>query len=582
MPDSSDSQIVKAGQALKQIFELVGIKRVVSIDDEYGGAPSVDNIIGLCDSLLEQHGLNAFSDIELLHDFPFDAQPDIWQQGLRRLWDGLVPADQELLEQGLARKDNKSRVNDARDESYLDELMGQTSLKEIDFRKLLPTAWSKQRNALLQEAETLPTLFLFDIDLTHDGGTDVGGLRLLQETLAQSAEHQNAVICGLLTHKVSKAQEYVEWAEMANTHNIDRDRFVLISKEHLKPDPLGFARMVRLTALNSQCDDLKKAAARVLRKAQVKALKRVDDISVYDFDHIVFELSNREGLWEPDTIFRLCGLFLRDEARKVSDGDKNLRNLAAHVRQISRVEAKPPKRQTSTTWDIQRLELYEPNVNTYHLPIDLGDVFENIDTKKNYVLLAQSCDLAVRSDGMRGSQLVEVPLAEIIFQKPSSKEGARYFELEYFKLPTSPTASATSGWVDFRARHTVALVVLDFCVYNNDGSARLALADSCAKTIIPAWVEHYAYLRAGAEKSIDLYRTLNRRRGMSNHANLAIPKASYTDIFAGSVRTTSSTGTLSYNCKRINRLCQPRASALLSQFANYLTRAAFDVDLGQT
>jgi len=585
MPENDENRMEKAGELLKELFGLIGIKRVICVDDEYGDEPTIEEITGRCASLIGQRGQDIFDDVDLLRAVHFGEDDVIWRGELAEIWDGLSPEDREVLAREVGRKDEAGRVDDPRDASILKELIRRASLQGDDFLELRPRDWRGQQRALLQEARGRTTLFLFDIDLTHDGGTDTEGLTLLRNALAsaQSAAHEDDVLCGLLTHRFRKSEEYERWDETARDNGIDRDRFVLISKDNLRTDPVGFARMVRLTVLNAQCGHLKNAAARVLHSAQRKALKRVAEINVYDFDRIVFDLSGQEGLWELDTIFRLHGLFLRDEARKAAEGSGPLRRLAAHVRHISHIDAEQSRSAASTTWRIQRLELYESNVNTYHLPIELGDIFENIDTGERYVLLAQPCDLAVRSGGKRGSGLTEVTLAEIVEKnkRPPSSDMLRSFELKYFAPDAAPATSARSCWVDFRKRHTVALDVLDLSVYRADGSARLALGDRCPKGVIPVWAERYSRLEEGAKRVLHDYRALQRGRGTTEYAHLAIPKSSHTDVFKGKIGTERSKPTLSYGCKRIDRLCQPHAGAMLTQFANYLARAAFDVDLGQ-
>ena len=52
---------------------------------------------------------------------------------------------------------------------------------------------------------------------------------------------------------------------------------------------------------------------------------------------------------------------------------------------------------------IQRYETYESDgeLNGFHVPIELGDIFEKVTNRRRYILLMQPCDLMVRGNGKR-------------------------------------------------------------------------------------------------------------------------------------------------------------------------------------
>ena len=91
-----------------------------------------------------------------------------------------------------------------------------------------------------------------------------------------------------------------------------------------------------------------------------------------------------------------------------------LEEISAKLRLVSNV---PPDSKTfpitPNAWEIQHKELYEnPSyINKNHLPIELGDIFKK--GSKKYILLAQPCDLMIRSNGKREPELIRVPLIEI-------------------------------------------------------------------------------------------------------------------------------------------------------------------------
>lgn len=130
----------------------------------------------------------------------------------------------------------------------------------------------------------------------------------------------------------------------------------------------------------------------------------------------------------------------------------------------------------SSAWALQRDELYEPydHINKNYLPLELGDVFERVGVNdaKQYILLAQPCDLMVRNDGKkRHPELDRVPIAEIVCtdDQPAYSEELSYFD----ELPTK------KWYVKLKRIHFVRLDVLDLCVFNQDGIAKFNNTKIC-------------------------------------------------------------------------------------------------------
>ena len=54
-----------------------------------------------------------------------------------------------------------------------------------------------------------------------------------------------------------------------------------------------------------------------------------------DFDQIVLASSRREGVWEPDTLFRVFGILIRQEAQTRLYQDADIPPAVAEARRIS-------------------------------------------------------------------------------------------------------------------------------------------------------------------------------------------------------------------------------------------------------
>ena len=565
--DASSKQT--AQQAITELFKFMDIKRVVCVDDEYASTVSIEEFIAVC-SVLNPTDLQAIPE---LAPFVFDEE-DIWRVQLRAKWEEFEEDTKtQLYRQILLLKGNGE--TDTKDAGILGSLLAGHELQELS-----PSQWKKMKGQLLQDVVNHKTLFLFDQNLIRDGGSETGGITLIQEILS-SEEYSDKVMCGLLSSTFEPDIEIARWHEYAKDYTLDRDKFVLISKRRLSEDPLGFARMVKLTVLNTHCRVMKEKVSTVLHTVNQQAQNRVEEINIYDFEHIVFHSSNREGVWEPDTLFRIYGLYQRAAARQQAREDAELHALAGRIRNVSNISTKSNGVPPLNSWKIQRMEMYERHeyLNSLHMPIELGDIFQQTNGKK-YILLAQPCDLMVRSDGKRHHAVTEVTLAGIVDAMPKKKSSSEivghdaHYELQYFD-----ETSGVSRFVSFRKAHTVRLFVLDLCVYQDDGSAKLQLEKECSANVIPTWKLHHIEISKGVRKAITRYADFANKGSARDILKLLIPCSSNENLFKGTIDP--QLNTISYDFARVGRLCQPYSGAMLTKYATYIARTAFEHDFGK-
>lgn len=434
--------------------------------------------------------------------------------------------------------------------------------------------WQEKQGEIISQTMP-PTFFLVDEDFSkEEGGARFSGIALIKAVM--NAAPADRVLCALLTHNPRYQPETLHdsWRELSRKEGLTPSRFVLIPKKLVQDDPIGFARLVKLALLNGRADELKTTARDILRSAQDNAHKRLDDIDIYDFDQIVFRSSRREGVWEPDTLFRVFGLFHHDETRKLARKDANLYTLADSIRALSLVPTKSNSAPNYNTIALERLELYESGeyLNSHFIPIDVGDIFQKTgDSNKQYILLAQSCDLMVRTDGKRNPFINEALLAEIVVGPIKDRDG--HGELQFLD-----EHDKAQFFVSFKRTHSVKLSILDICALNEKGEAVLVLDSPCPDRVIPAWKHHYQKLTKEFQKVIKHVEDLIQKGISPNAAGALVARSSNSTLLTPNVDIAKKT--ISFNLKRIGRLKQPRAAALLSRFANYMARQAFDHDFG--
>jgi hypothetical protein len=193
------------------------------------------------------------------------------------------------------------------------------------------------------------------------------------------------------------------------------------------------------------------------------------------------------------------------------------------------------------------------------------------DSAKRYVLLAQPCDLMVRTDGKRNPFINEGVLAEIVVGPINDRDS--HGELQFFD-----EGSDAQDFVSFKRTHSVRLSVLDMCAYNAGGEASLELEAPCPDRVIPAWKVHYEKLVDELGKLVRRAEELTKKGIAPKIASTLVARCSNSPLFVPTIDVAAKK--VSFNVKRVGRLKQSRAAALLSKYANCMARQAFDHDFG--
>ena len=561
----------------RELFENIGVSRVIVVDDEYSNS-NVEDLLGICAEI----GPTLATNLPHLDKVDFYAPRAIWADRIREAWERLeVTSRQELMvvarsavaaEPPLVTSDNMVEgIDDATAasslEGLLDELVG------CEYITLSLGEWNLRSGDIFSDQNANSTVLLFDRDFSgEDEGTADGGFELIREAQAKETGY-----CGLISHTIPKDGEYDAWFELAEKHNLDRDRFVVISKARLTGDAedyYGFLGMLRLVVLSGRIKAVKSGAWSIFQDSVDKAKEAMERLSILDFDKIVFESSRREGVWEPDTLFRIFGILMRRQARLRLHEDK----ISSAVAQARSVSAMPEEiaaavREDSASQEalrIQRFELYETgdDLNRSCAPIELGDIFETVFNKKRYILLAQPCDLMVRSNGTRSyDDKLGRTAALVEIAKKQTGEAMSWGELSFYDNKTGKSA-----FVNFRRTHQVQLAILDLCAIHADGSAVMQVDSASPDLLIPPWKARYKRLEKVFGNALGRWESLADKRVKNELKSLALPKFSTTVR----VDATVNGNTIQYGLKRVMRLRQPRSGALLTSFTQYQARTAFE------
>ncbi len=569
------------------LLESVDVSRVVVVDDEY--ADGMERLIGICSEAKSAEAAM----LPHLAGIEFGAPYEVWSARVRSVWEGLDrSAQRELLaaacrlEPALSGSfaDGESleaeQVKDNLAAESLEQVLGSLG-ERCNLVTLSLGEWEDQGAAMLADEMAQKTLFFFDRGYGDErAGTDEKGFELIRAAQAEGARY-----CGLITHTVPVDAEYAAWRSMADEHGLERNGFVVVSKGRLNgepPDYYGFLGMLRVTALSGRYAEVRSMAWEIFEGSVEEAKSAMEDLSVVDFDRIVFASSRREGVWEADTLFRVFGVLMGRAAGHRLHTDAQVSKAVATARRVSampdRVAGALGKQgQSAAALRMQRYEIYDASdqLNAWHAPLDLGDIFrvEAEDEDKEYILLAQPCDLVVRSRGLRNREESHLGGTATVVEiaRGDEKQGANWGELRFYEEKTGDSAYANYG-----SAHQVLLAVLDLCVLQTGGRAAVEVEAECPDLLVKGWEKRARKLQNYFRKKLHLQREMATVELDNEAASLALPDASGTLM----VEKAGADGVVTYGIRRVMRLRQPWSGALLTDFAQYQARAAFEHEFG--
>ncbi len=580
-------------KALEKLFELEKIEQIICVDDQYRDfhEDAINDVIGYIASDGEIQ-TKITRNVRELGDLIWEDDTQ-WKSQLKKIWSDADKVKRKNLYEQLIQlipefPNHDNQKKDAEYSGALKELL--KPLQTIELKELSYSQWTKDygrsgESLTDDELKKKGTLFLFDQDFSNEseiGGTIDGGINIIKNLLARDSDIP--IMCGLLSHTFDPGDEINKWKEFAREYGIDNDRFVLISKQNLTEDIPGFIWRLRLPILSKYCNVLKEQASDILNKSFKESNKEINELNVYDFEKIVFHSSSAEGIWETDTLFRLYNIYHKHSIYQNILETQGIFETTNKLREISKIEMGRSNGNHSKLWKIQRLEYYEDGkqINKLHRPIELGDIFANTEGKK-FILLAQPCNLMVRTSnpkGNRANDFHEVILAEI--KLPEKKENSSlYSELLYFDENTGE-----SWYIDFRKTHSVLLCILDLCVFNPEGDARISSDENCPPAVLPAWNYRFNILKKKFEAIIAEYSKYSDKKYEEDFLKKyllpkcpAYGKALFTPKLQ--IDRENEKSTIKYNCKRVERLCKQHAEAILLKYSHYISRSAFDHDFGK-
>ncbi len=427
-------------------------------------------------------------------------------------------------------------------------------------------------------------LWLIDKNFSKVGESDTAGVELAKNKVSQSQIPDNFIFMLTTIDGISDNEEDIEgvFDKMLADNGAEKTSFIYYIKKDLiltkkydrvtKSLAYGFKR--------KQCYRLIDDYVECLHQSCNKTVEKLHSLKQDTLDYVFGEKVQGNGESYFDFFNRLTQIFHEDEyscllSTKMIDISTKINHYQNLCNEIPQAigDLKVARKKLA---EIRKKELFDTYVNEKHREISTGDIFKFKDCY--YILVTQSCDTYLRDDGKR-------KLEKAILLKILEQTSAFYkYELSCF---CDLENSFKKAFVIFQDNYIIPFDVLDLCVANEDGQARINTAYfEEAHSLDFCFTSNY---KKRYEKLIrffsEVYKNkfiLDRFISRSNHEeNIDKIKESYkyllnSDKIVKNFKIEDSL--MIYPIQRIARLNEQHTVALLNEYGHILSRIGYPFD----
>lgn len=580
---SSDTSTTSTKSALGILLRKLNICKVVCVDDEHAPALELTDILGWLDGASPDDVANLFPTFEGRSQADLDVRKELFQGW----WEGLDQADRDNIAEKVRSSIQEEALEESPDTSYMSVLSEVfEEIEGVSFLPIGPKDWEDKSEELLSSTDSEGTLFLFDQDMSKQGGRTNEGSTIVGNILKR--EMQSRPLCGILTHTATTDQQKQRWDELADEAGVTRDEFMVIPKSLLTDDLQEFTIQIKSAILAPAFRKLKELSENILSLSLLKATEELKQLTVLDFDHMVMRVAHGEGLWEGQILFRLHSHFHHLEAVRQARQNRNLSDLIQQIRKVSGLPEFGMSKASNSVRTIRHAELYENGeiINKSNMDVAMGDIFECApevtpeegESKTLWMVSTQACDLMLRPDGERNSQQILLLKIEKFSKSQWKNNGKRprYSELEYFDCDSDSAVKA----VDFLSTSFIPSWVLDICVLNDEGESMIRLDARPPKGLLPAWSIRFGKVIADASKFCERYNLslIDDEAKRTSLLKLLSPTVSS----CGSILASTTSDVVNIPLRRVKRLRLDAATEIVRQYAAYIARTPTEVDLARS
>lgn len=566
----NENLVAEAIKSIEGLLDSVNIRKIIYVDDKFDIEHQKEKIFAYLKNYKKEG-----KKIEELEGIKWELVQVAFEGQLEQVWAGW--SDEQ--------KEKCFRLISVEQEN-IDVIPTAILEKNLPGRliKLTPSEWEKSKKEHLAITEdTDKFLCLFDMKLNGNGRD---GLAYVEELL--KTEYAGRVYCGIFSQEFEPEGEQA-WCEQKKRECTVRD-FYPISKRRLADEHsiVGFTEGIKNVLLVQHIEKLKNESKEILKESWEHVEERLDKVTPPTFNRIVQKTSYDEGIWEIDSLFRLINILIDQETKKAiidEEKRKRFKEAVKEIRNVEKVETlKPDEFSNPQLEQLQKEEIYYKGeiINALHFPLSNGDIFKI--KGKEYILLCQPCNLAIRSEGRRGNCerafLIELQQKNIDFLDSKPKQALSAYE--EIKGCRDNNKLKVAYFPTFKS---VLLTIFDLVVYNKNGIAELYFqAESVPEVIHEPWRKRYNTIKKELKKYRDVIIALestqiknkNDRQLLYNFINS--PQC-MKDIHAEGIKAyNKEKDAFIFPIERISHYKNTYSMDLLNKFMQYLSRNGFDRD----
>lgn len=543
-----------------QLLEAANIKQVIYIDDRFGIDSLKQVFFGKMRSLKRQSNKKSLR--KGLGFIDFNLSNAAFNSRLSAWWEKTNSEDKmQYIEKLSISKDGNSVPTSLIDKVFSSNLI-----------KCSPEQWGDVQKNMLDNKDTSEKyICLFDLELETDNGRDGIDYAL---SLYNSLDDKDRVYCGIFSYTF-KIEDEIDKREQIKD-KLDEGYFYPISKDRLQKieDVDLFVDGIKNLLLIKQLEKLKKESINIFNKSFSSAIERIKKITPPIFNNIILKTSEEEGLWEVKTLFRLADILIDSETKKTIK-EESIRNefngCIDEIKKIDRLFENKYKYHNDQIKQLIKEEAFYDGelINPTYTALDNGDIFSIGD--KEYILMCQPCNLALRPNGERSRQLESAFLVEI--RICSDKEKCGIFKEKLKGFSDDKFAILTSYKV-------CNLALLDLVVYNEDGIAKINIKEKESVGVFQEnWKKRYDKISKIFKNYADVLDALivipDGNVGKKTLEKHVFSPPCLRDLKIEN-KTKYEDGCFTFPIKRLGNYKAPYSSDLLYKFMIYLSRAGFD------
>lgn len=576
---------------VQQALSVIGATRVIWIDDCFNERS--DELAALLLTRIEATRTCAIPELsELLEQYEFDEQGTL--QRTTQLLEDLGQARRDEIRDLFIAQEPAVRSTSTEDlkDSHVELACRLLNVSPADRWSFVDAAARLKEVCGLGDANVS-----YIIDLNNIAGSPTEGIEILR-ILKELGSQGTAFI---LTHEADVLSE-------SSVEKQLRDQLIRESKSGRADVPICVIAKQRLsdhsTDENLMTEGLRIAIKRAgLKRGVHEVLSRAGEsiVSAFetaqsmlleippeDLDQFVVKQGHAEGLSELHVVERAISASLASSLRHLFANDSNVKQSAEMLRSMSQIELRAAAAAHEYLQRFRKLEVWEDEslINLAHAPVACGDVFEFDSyeckkTNRRFLLLAQPCDIALRPDGRRASDVAFfAPLKALEDQGADDK----------LKEPKLPFLLDGRQWACLlRNVATARVSILDLCAVRDDGRVRYDIEQGLPRHLLSGLRTKATQLLTVMSSAIEAYRTGKPSSEALINRQLQLMLCGddpYKHIYCGTYKAAEAKTAsrealperLIWSLRRCGRIRMPYASAILNDYLTVLSRSAFDRD----